>query len=48
MEAGIHTITNTTLMRMNADGIEQTIEFLHDLGDPHLCRQRHDLLGWWV
>ncbi len=32
MEAGIHTITNTTLMRMNADQIEHTIEFLHDLG----------------
>lgn len=29
---GIHTITNTTLMRMNAGEIEDTIDFLHDLG----------------
>ncbi len=30
--AGLHTITNTTLMKMNADEIEDTIRFLHDLG----------------
>lgn len=30
--AGVHTITNTTLMRMNADDIEETISFLHRLG----------------
>jgi len=29
---GIHTITNTTLMRMNAEEIEDTIDFLHGLG----------------
>lgn len=32
MSAGLHTITNTTLMQMNADEIEQTIEFLYQLG----------------
>jgi radical SAM protein with 4Fe4S-binding SPASM domain len=32
IEAGIHTITNTTLMQMNADDIENTIAFLHQLG----------------
>lgn len=31
-EAGLHTITNTTLMRMNAAEIESTINFLHALG----------------
>ncbi|MCA9122396.1 MAG: radical SAM protein [Planctomycetaceae bacterium] len=30
--SGMHTITNTTLMRMNAEEIEATIEFLHSLG----------------
>jgi radical SAM protein with 4Fe4S-binding SPASM domain len=30
--AGIHTITNTTLMQMNAGEIEQTIDFLYALG----------------
>jgi radical SAM protein with 4Fe4S-binding SPASM domain len=30
--AGLHTITNTTLMRMNAEEIEQTIDFLKLLG----------------
>ncbi len=32
IDAGIHTITNTTLMQMNKDEIEDTIAFLHDLG----------------
>jgi radical SAM protein with 4Fe4S-binding SPASM domain len=32
LASGIHTITNTTLMQMNAGQIEQTIEFLHRLG----------------
>lgn len=32
MECGIHTITNTTLMRMNAEEITTTIEFLDSLG----------------
>jgi radical SAM protein with 4Fe4S-binding SPASM domain len=32
IDAGIHTITNTTLMQMNKDRIEDTISFLHDLG----------------
>ena len=32
IDAGIHTITNTTLMQMNQDNIEDTISFLHDLG----------------
>jgi radical SAM protein with 4Fe4S-binding SPASM domain len=32
MASGLHTITNTTLMRMNADEIEQTIDFLYQLG----------------
>ena len=32
MAAGLHTITNTTLMRMNSDEIEQTIDFLYGLG----------------
>ena len=32
MAAGLHTITNTTLMQMNADEIEQTIDFLYQLG----------------
>ena len=32
MEAGIHTITNTTLMRMNAHDMPETVAFLHDLG----------------
>lgn len=30
--AGLHTITNTTLMKMNASEIDGTIEFLHSLG----------------
>jgi len=30
--SGIHTITNTTLMQMNAPDIEETISFLHGLG----------------
>jgi radical SAM protein with 4Fe4S-binding SPASM domain len=32
LTAGLHTITNTTLMRMNADEIDQTIAFIHRLG----------------
>jgi radical SAM protein with 4Fe4S-binding SPASM domain len=32
IDAGIHTITNTTLMQMNKDDIEETISFLHELG----------------
>ena len=32
MEAGLHTITNTTLMKMNAAEIDQTIDFLYSLG----------------
>ncbi len=31
-EAGLHTITNTTLMKMNAGEIVQTIDFLYSLG----------------
>jgi radical SAM protein with 4Fe4S-binding SPASM domain len=31
-EAGLHTITNTTLMQMNAVEIVQTIDFLYSLG----------------
>ena len=30
--SGLHTITNTTLMKMNADEIEKTISFIHGLG----------------
>jgi radical SAM protein with 4Fe4S-binding SPASM domain len=30
--AGLHTITNTTLMQMNAAEIEKTIEWIHSLG----------------
>lgn len=30
--AGLHTITNTTLMKMNASEIVQTIDFIHSLG----------------
>ena len=29
---GLHAITNTTVMRQTASGIEQTVEFLHGLG----------------
>ena len=32
LDAGLHTITNTTLMQMNAGHIEQTLEFLFELG----------------
>ena len=32
IDAGIHTITNTTLMQMNNDSIEDTLSFLHELG----------------
>lgn len=32
MASGLHTITNTTLMKMNADEIEDTIDFLYSLG----------------
>jgi len=32
LAAGLHTITNTTLMQMNADEIEETIQFIYDLG----------------
>jgi radical SAM protein with 4Fe4S-binding SPASM domain len=32
LEAGLHTITNTTLTRNNADDAEQIVEFLHRLG----------------
>lgn len=32
LEAGIHTITNTTLTRVNAAGAEETVTFLHQLG----------------
>lgn len=31
-EAGLHTITNTTLMQMNAAEIEKTIEWLYQMG----------------
>jgi len=31
-EAGLHTITNTTLMQMNSADIERTIEWLHEIG----------------
>ena len=30
--AGLHTITNTTITRLNADHLEETIAFLHELG----------------
>jgi radical SAM protein with 4Fe4S-binding SPASM domain len=32
LDVGLHTITNTTLNRHNADHAEQTVEFLHALG----------------
>ncbi len=32
LAAGLHTITNTTLMQMNIDEIEETIDFLYRLG----------------
>jgi len=32
LASGLHTITNTTLMQMNAGEMEQTISFLHGLG----------------
>jgi radical SAM protein with 4Fe4S-binding SPASM domain len=32
LDAGLHTITNTTLTRRNSADAEQTVEFLHDLG----------------
>lgn len=32
IESDLHAITNTTLMRMNADSIVGTVEFLHSLG----------------
>jgi radical SAM protein with 4Fe4S-binding SPASM domain len=32
LEAGLHTITNTTLTRRNADEAEETVDFLHGLG----------------
>lgn len=32
MAAGLHTITNTTLMQMNAGHIESTIDWLHSIG----------------
>ena len=32
IDVGLHTITNTTLMQMNADGIEATLDFLYSLG----------------
>ena len=32
LQAGLHTITNTTLTRHNRDHVEQIVEFLHRLG----------------
>lgn len=32
VDSGLHTITNTTLMKMNRDNVEETIDFLHQLG----------------
>ena len=32
LQAGLHTITNTTLTRKNADDAEEIVEFLHALG----------------
>lgn len=32
IESGLHTITNSTLTRVNADHVEETVEFLHSLG----------------
>ncbi len=32
IEAGLHTITNTTLTRHNSDEAEEIVEFLHELG----------------
>jgi len=32
LESGVHTITNTTLMRCNMDHAEEIVEFLYDLG----------------
>jgi radical SAM protein with 4Fe4S-binding SPASM domain len=33
----IYTVTNTTLNKLNVDGAEATIEFLHDLGVKHFA-----------
>lgn len=32
LAAGLHTLTNTTLTRRNADGAEELVDFLHSLG----------------
>ena len=32
LDAGLHTITNTTLTQMNADEVEETVDFLYELG----------------
>lgn len=32
VEAGIHTITNTTITKLNADGMQDTVDFIHGLG----------------
>jgi radical SAM protein with 4Fe4S-binding SPASM domain len=32
LESGVHVITNSTITRANADTIEETVTFLHDLG----------------
>lgn len=32
VEAGIHTITNTTITKVNADGMADTVRFAHSLG----------------
>jgi radical SAM protein with 4Fe4S-binding SPASM domain len=32
LESGVHVITNTTLMRVNADHVEAIVDFLHALG----------------
>jgi MoaA/NifB/PqqE/SkfB family radical SAM enzyme len=32
LEAGLHTITNSTITRLNAAHVEDTVDFLHGLG----------------
>jgi radical SAM protein with 4Fe4S-binding SPASM domain len=32
LEAGLHVLTNSTITRLNADTIEETVAFLHELG----------------
>lgn len=32
LDAGLHTITNTTITRLNREGMSETVQFAHDLG----------------